>query len=141
MEERSHRHILNLVTQMTITGLSANEIECALIPMMARNISSTMKPNTLTHDQTRYLKLILATHGRSIHWVKSRLFCSLELVSVIRAKADKKLGVPIPLTFRPFEIFSFSQMRIFWTNQHSSLLISRTRQKRGCLFQLVPELN
>jgi hypothetical protein len=67
MEERSHRHILNLVTQMTITGLSANEIECALIPMMARNISSTMKPNTLTHDQTRYLKLILATHGRSIH--------------------------------------------------------------------------
>lgn len=97
MEERSHRHILNLVTQMTITGLSANEIECALIPMMARNISSTMKPNTLTHDQTRYLKLILATHGRSIHWVKGDI-CSL-------CDSDKKccpeliLGLVLCLVF------------------------------------------
>jgi len=87
MEERSHRHILNLVTQMTITGLSANEIECALIPMMARNISSTMKPNTLTHDQTRYLKLILATHGRSIHWVKSSRNWHLAISSAFGGKA------------------------------------------------------
>ena len=74
MEERSHRHILNLVTQMAVIGLSGNEIGCALIPMMARNISSTLRPNTLTHDQHHHLEIRLATHGRSIHKGQNRSF-------------------------------------------------------------------
>ena len=74
MEERSHRHILNLVTQMAVIGLSGNEIGCALIPMMARNRSSTLRPNTLTHDQHHHLEIRLATHGRSIHKGQNRSF-------------------------------------------------------------------
>lgn len=93
MEERSNRHILNLMTQMTMTGLSANEIGCVLIPMMARSISSNQRPNTLTHDQHHHLKMHLATHGRSIHWVKSRPFSCLPKMSAFGGKADLNHGL------------------------------------------------
>ena len=71
MEERSHRHILNLVTQMAVIGLSGNEIGCALIPMMARNISFTLRPNTLTHDQHPYLEYS-SCNTRPVHTFGSK---------------------------------------------------------------------
>jgi hypothetical protein len=50
MEDRSSRRLRTLVTRKARRGLSANEIACALISMMAR---STTRSN--------------ATHGRTIH--------------------------------------------------------------------------
>jgi hypothetical protein len=52
MEVRSSRRMRTLVTQMVVKGLSANEIACALIPIMARSsMRSKQRPDTLMQDR------------------------------------------------------------------------------------------
>ena len=52
MEDRSSRRARTLVTHEAQRGLSANEIACALISMMARSTCcSNRRPNTLTQDR------------------------------------------------------------------------------------------
>ena len=61
------------MTRKAATGRSANENECALIPIMARS-------NMKLHDEAGYIdagplahhKIALATHGRSIHLGQQR---------------------------------------------------------------------
>jgi hypothetical protein len=53
MEVRSSRRVQTLVTQMARSGLSANEIARALIPMMARGGCSNQRPDTLMQDRYR----------------------------------------------------------------------------------------
>jgi hypothetical protein len=55
MEVRSSRRVRTLVTQMARSGLSANEIAPALIPMMARSKCSNQRPDTLMQDRNRRL--------------------------------------------------------------------------------------
>jgi len=53
MEDRSSRRMRTLVTQLAVRGLSANEIACALISMMARSAKgSNQRPDTLMQDRT-----------------------------------------------------------------------------------------
>ena len=74
MEVRSSRRMRTLVTQMARRGLSANEVARALISMMARSVtSSNQRPDTLMQDRSPPTRQKpLATHGRTIHWVKRR---------------------------------------------------------------------
>src|SRR5258705_4011988 len=73
MENRSSRRLRTLVTRTARRGLSANEIACALISMMARSTCSNQRPNTLTQDRiSQRPPKPLAPHGRTIHWVKRR---------------------------------------------------------------------
>jgi hypothetical protein len=52
MEDRSSRHVQTLVTRMAHRGLSANEIACALISMVARSTKrSNQRPDTLMQDR------------------------------------------------------------------------------------------
>src|SRR5207244_2137725 len=52
----------------------ANEIARALISMMARSTGSNQRPNTLTQDRISQRRpKPLAPHGRTIHWVESRV--------------------------------------------------------------------
>ena len=51
MEDRSSRRVRTLVTRMARRGLSANEIACALISMMARSTCSNQRPDTLMQDR------------------------------------------------------------------------------------------
>jgi hypothetical protein len=53
MEDRSSRRVRTLVTRKAQRGLSANEIACALISMMARSTCSNQRPNTLTKQCER----------------------------------------------------------------------------------------
>jgi hypothetical protein len=70
MEVRSSRRVRTLVTQMAPRCLSANEIARALISMMARSTASNQRPDTLMQDRLPpALRNLLATHGRTIHWV------------------------------------------------------------------------
>ncbi len=70
MENRSSRRVRTLVTRTARRGLSANEIACALISMMARSTCSNQRPNTLTQDRiSQRPPKPLAPHGRTIHWV------------------------------------------------------------------------
>jgi hypothetical protein len=50
MEDRSSRRMRTLVTRKARRGLSANEIACALISMMARSTCSNQRPDTLMQD-------------------------------------------------------------------------------------------
>jgi hypothetical protein len=74
MEDRSSRRMRTLVTQMAGRGLSANEIARALISMMVRGSTrSNQRPDTLMQDRSPPARRKpLATHGRTIHWVKRR---------------------------------------------------------------------
>src|SRR4029453_622845 len=45
------RRVRTLVTRKARRGLSANEIACALISMMARSTCSNQRPNTLTQHR------------------------------------------------------------------------------------------
>jgi hypothetical protein len=68
MEDRSSRRVRTLVTQKARRGLSANEIACALISMMARSTCSNQRPNTLMQDRISQRRpKPLAPHGRTIH--------------------------------------------------------------------------
>jgi hypothetical protein len=49
MEERSSRRIRNLVTRIVHSDMTANEIECALIPMVARSRRKTLHIRGLIH--------------------------------------------------------------------------------------------
>src|SRR5258705_2427955 len=70
MEVRSSRRVRTLVTQMAPRGLSANEVAGALISMMARSTASNQRPDTLMQDRLPPARRnLLATHGRTIHWV------------------------------------------------------------------------
>ena len=51
MEDRSSRRVRTLVTHKVQRGLSANEIACALISMMARSSCSNQRPDTLMQDR------------------------------------------------------------------------------------------
>src|SRR5262245_3640826 len=52
-------------------NMSDNEIARALISMMAGSTCSNQKPDTLMQDRTSARsRKPLATHGRTIHWVK-----------------------------------------------------------------------
>jgi hypothetical protein len=51
MEDRSSRRMRTLVTRKARRGLSANEIACALISMMARSTCSNQRPDTLMQDR------------------------------------------------------------------------------------------
>jgi hypothetical protein len=51
MEDRSSRRVRTLVTRKARGGLSANEIACALISMMARSTCSNQRPDTLMQDR------------------------------------------------------------------------------------------
>jgi hypothetical protein len=71
------RRVRTLVTQKARRGLSANEIACALISMMARSTCSNQRPNTLTQDRISQRRpKPLAPHGRTIHWVRSVALCN-----------------------------------------------------------------
>ena len=73
MEDRSSRRMRTLVTLMAGRGLSANQMACALISMMARSTRSKQRPDTLMQD--RYLpdrQKPLATRGRTIHQGQTR---------------------------------------------------------------------
>src|SRR6266849_4400219 len=72
MEDRSSRRARALVTRMAQWGLSANEVARALISMVARSTTrSNQRPDTLMQDRSPPLRRKpLATHGRTIHWVK-----------------------------------------------------------------------
>jgi hypothetical protein len=68
MEDRSSRRVRTLVTRKARRGLSANEIACALISMMARSTCSNQRPNTLMQDRISQRRpKPLAPHGRTIH--------------------------------------------------------------------------
>ena len=70
MEVRSSRRVRTLVTQMARSGLSANEIAPALIPMMARSETLQSKAGYIdARPLPPYRQNSLATHGRTIHWV------------------------------------------------------------------------
>ena len=70
MEVRSSRRVRTLVTQMARSGLSANEIAPALIPMMARSETLQSKAGYIdARPLPLYRRNSLATHGRTIHWV------------------------------------------------------------------------
>jgi hypothetical protein len=62
-----------LRTRMARRGLSANEIACALIPMMARSTTrSNQRPDTSMQDRLPPVRRNpLATHGRTIHRVRN----------------------------------------------------------------------
>jgi hypothetical protein len=65
MEDRSSRRVRTLVTPKVRRGLSANEIACALISMMAPSTCSNRRPNTLTQDRISQRRpKPLAPHGR-----------------------------------------------------------------------------
>jgi hypothetical protein len=52
MEDRSSRRMRTLVTPLACRGLSANQIACALISMMARSTTrSKQRPDTLMQDR------------------------------------------------------------------------------------------
>jgi len=51
MEDRSSRRVRTLVTRKARRGLSADEIACALISMMARSTCSNQRPDTLMQDR------------------------------------------------------------------------------------------
>ena len=52
---------------------TGNEIARALISMMARSPRSNQRPDTLMQDRSPLTRRnLLATHGRTIHWVKLR---------------------------------------------------------------------
>jgi hypothetical protein len=73
MEDRSSRRMRTLVTQMVHRDLSAKKNAGALISMMARSSNrSNQRPDTLMQDRkaARSTKP-LATHGRTIHSVKT----------------------------------------------------------------------
>ena len=73
MEDRSSRRVRTLVTQKARRGLSAIEIACALISMMARSTCSNQRPNTLMQDRISQRRpKPLAPHGRTIHLGQSR---------------------------------------------------------------------
>ncbi len=73
MEVRSSRRLRILVTQMANSGLSANEIADALISMMARSKRSKAKAGYIdARPLSPSRGKSLATHGRTIHRVKSR---------------------------------------------------------------------
>src|SRR4029450_13796560 len=68
MEVRSSRRVRTLVTQMARSGLSANEIAPALIPMMARSQTLQSKAGYIdARPLPLYRRNSLATHGRTIH--------------------------------------------------------------------------
>jgi len=69
MEDRSSRRVRTLVTHKVQRGLSANEIACALISMMARSTCcSNRRPNTLTQDRINQRRpKPLAPRGRTIN--------------------------------------------------------------------------
>ena len=70
MEVRSSRRVRTLVTQMARSGLSANEIAPALIPMMVRSETLQSKAGYIdARPLPPYRQNSLATHGRTIHWV------------------------------------------------------------------------
>src|SRR6266567_4480030 len=72
MEDRSSRRMRTLVTLLAQRGLSANEVARALISMVARSTTrSNQRPDTLMQDRSPPpRRKPLATHGRTIHWVK-----------------------------------------------------------------------
>ena len=72
MEDRSSRRMRTLVTRMAHGGLSAKKNAGALISMMARSTNrSNQRPDTLMQDRKPTdRRNPLATHGRTIHWVK-----------------------------------------------------------------------
>src|SRR4029450_12857275 len=74
MEVRSSRRVRTLVTQMARSGLSANEIAPALIPMMARSETLQSKAGYIdARPLPLYRRNSLATHGRTIHCDARRL--------------------------------------------------------------------
>ena len=78
MEVRSSRRVRTLVTQMARSGLSANEIAPALIPMMVRSETLQSKAGYIdARPLPPYRQNSLATHGRTIHWVNRVIFLLL----------------------------------------------------------------
>src|SRR5262249_49300854 len=73
MEDRSSRRMRTLVTQMAHRGLSANETRTrADIHDGPEHKGSNRRPDTLMQDRTPPTRSsLLATHGRTIHWVTS----------------------------------------------------------------------
>jgi hypothetical protein len=94
MEDRSSRRVRTLVTQKARRGLSANEIACALISMMARSTCSNQRPNTLMQDRISQRRpKPLAPHGRTIHDV--RVTSALPLKADIQHEGRHASKVPI----------------------------------------------
>jgi hypothetical protein len=83
MEDRSSRARANTVTQMAVRGLSANEIACALISMMARSAKgSNQRPDTLMQDRTSANPKKSSCNARPDHTFGS--FASDMIVSIQR---------------------------------------------------------
>src|SRR6478609_4393261 len=101
MEIRSSRRLRTLVTQMARSGLSANEIARALIPMMARSETLQSKAGYIdARPLPPYRRNSLATHGRTIHWVISRRQGHKSQSPLYPPKADTE-RVECPLRERP----------------------------------------
>ena len=50
MDKWSFQHIRELMAQIALRGMDANELGCARISMMARSINSKTRPDTLVRD-------------------------------------------------------------------------------------------
>jgi hypothetical protein len=101
MEDRSSRRVRIPVTLTARRGLSANEIACALISMMARSTCSNRRPNTLTQDRISQRRLKpLTPRGRTIHRGQSLHFDGRPATSDFTSTSDLLLhranrrGVP-----------------------------------------------
>ena len=91
MEVRSFPALANTGDPNGPLSLSANEIACALISMMARSNAPNQRPNTLMQDRSPPTRQgFLATHGRTIigskaplrpHWPMSVLPLRVQPVS------------------------------------------------------------
>src|SRR6266404_1121158 len=88
MEDRSSRRRANPGDKAR-RGLSANEIACALISMMARSTCSNQRPNTLMQDRISQRRpKPLAPHGRTIHKGQSRHFDRCPATSGLPPETD-----------------------------------------------------
>src|SRR6266404_3563015 len=104
MEDRSSRRRANPGDKAR-RGLSANEIACALISMMARSTCSNQRPNTLMQDRISQRRpKPLAPHGRTIHWVQklksSRRSSGVFLLKKANLFVDEP-GPPVRILFAP----------------------------------------
>src|ERR1700737_3208616 len=72
-----------------VRGLSANQLACALISMMARSTTrSNQRPDTLMQDRICQVDEPLATRGRTIHLGQKRRFASLPAISGLPRTTD-----------------------------------------------------
>ena len=99
MEVRSFPALANTGDPNGPLSLSANEIACALISMMARSNAPNQRPNTLMQDRSPPTRQgFLATYGRTIHWVKSATSAALADVRFAPARSTGQCNTACSLS-------------------------------------------